>query len=540
MKFVGDTLTFSSPSEDGSEHRVRLAIFHRAAVGVFPGTKVFAVPLVSTNEIILTPIDPATWGDLWRLEATVSDEPGSAKALVQTLVENNVNVLVHEGVSESTERGTTVHRIFEILDLTRYAHGRDGTTDLRNSVEKTMLKPNCLINRLVTNAEHCLALADDQAAWDLRFSRMEFFHGNKENRVHKVGLTVNVEHEIQIPTSLMRDMPHVADPAIPVALHIISDTEQKYVKLRVLSPQRYYLLVEIEHVERVGAIDSFMTVLREHGANIIDSYSRLKSVSNTASFYALAEFGRRMTKPKLLRFVNELVSSESAREVRLRGAFGAGPRLEKRLEKDLPAGTIIKTDMGHPRPPAPPTDMRRISAEAEARGPGADQQLIVAGDALGAPYFLNRRGSERWVLNKAEVFMAIPFDEAYLDFYEDVIVPAVRSSGLDPVRVDRLQQEAERRHLVDRIEEGIARSRFVVADLSGWNPNIVYEVGLAASISKPVLAICDATNFDNVPFDFRSYQLIKYQSGERRSLREQLTAMIDQMKEATEPLVPMR
>ena len=41
MKFVGGRLTLSRSSEDGARHTVRIPIYHREAVGVFPGTQLF-------------------------------------------------------------------------------------------------------------------------------------------------------------------------------------------------------------------------------------------------------------------------------------------------------------------------------------------------------------------------------------------------------------------------------------------------------------------------------------------------------------------
>ena len=245
MKFVSNILGFSRLSDDEANHIVKLPMYHRASVGVFPGTRVFAVPLPRTNEIVLTPIDPATWGDLWRLEATVWDRPGAAKKLVETLVAENVNVLVHEGVSESTEDGPSVHEVLEILDLSKYANDIDGTTNERNSVEKPLLKPNRLINQLIVNAQDYLAVDRTRGGWELRIERMEFFFRNKDARRDRVELTLNVDNELYVPTRLLSRMPFVENARKPLALHVISDTEEKYVNLRVLSPERYYLLIEM-------------------------------------------------------------------------------------------------------------------------------------------------------------------------------------------------------------------------------------------------------------------------------------------------------
>lgn len=524
MKFVSNTLALSRVSDDDANHVVKLPLYHRASVGVFAGTRVFAVPLPRTNEIVLTPIDPATWGDLWRLEATVSDRPGAAKKLVEALVAENVNILVHEGVSESTEHGPSAHEVFEILDLSEYANDIDGTTNERNSVEKPLLKPNRLINQLIANAQDCLAVDRTQGGWELRIERMEFFFRNKDSRRDRVELTLNADNEVYVPMRLLGRMPFVENSRESLALHLISDTEQKYVNLRVLSPERYYVLIEIEHDERVGAIDEFMRVLSSYSANMIDSYSRLKKIAESALFYAFVEFSARQDREIVEQVTKDLMASDMTRKVVLKGAFGAGPPLDKDKLK-LPPGVSIREEEPDAR-----SSRARVSAR-RAEGDGSEERA-----QLGAPYYAGRSEAAGWTLSRTEVFMAVPFSDTYAPFYRDCVKAAVLDAGLTPVRVDELPAEAKRRTIIERIEEGVARSRFVIADLSGWNPNVVYEVGLAVGISKPIVLLCDSKYFEesSIPFDFAPYPVIQYSFWKAGDFRETLTTKIHQIKHDTE------
>lgn len=525
MKFVGDTLSVSSVSADGNIHTVSLPFYHRAAVGVFPGTTLFAVPLTSTNEVVLTPIDPEKWGDLWRLEATVKDLPGSAKSLVETLVANNVNVLVHEGVSEAVKQGPTVHQVFEILDLANYVDDIDSTSNTRNSGSKSMLKPNHLVNKLIAGSANYLNQAHERNGWEMEFDRMEFFFRNKEARFNSVELTLNVDNEVHVPSSLMKELALVKDGANPLALHIISDTEQKYVKLRVLAPEKYYVLFEIEHIERVGAIDELMAVFRNRNANMIDSYSRLKSINRSALFYALAEFDKKVTKPKLESMLKEITGTSSALSVVLKGAYGRnGPALEKLA---LPESVSIRPGPAHRK-----SSPQRKAQLAEYR----DEEVKSGRYKLGVPYYVDGRGSSEWTLNTAQVFMAVPFgDKAYTEFYDHNIAKPVKNAGLEPFRADRVPARARRQSIIEKIEEGIARSRFVIADITDSNPNVIYEVGLAVGISKPVLLLCDSKHFDasEIPFDFQPYELIEYSPYGADRLKVQLANKIAQLKEDT-------
>jgi hypothetical protein len=526
LKFVGDTLSVSSVSDDGATHTVHLPFYHRAAVGVFPGTTLFAVPLISTNEIVLTPIDPNKWGDLWRLEATVSDEPGSAKSLVETLVANNVNVLVHEGVSEAVKQGPPVHQVFEILDLADYVDDIDHSSEIRNSGGKSMLKPIHLVNKLIAGSAGYLKKTHERNGWELEFDRMEFFFRNKEARFNSEELTLNVDNEVHVPSGLMEEMALVKNGKDPLPLHIISDTEQKYVKLRVLAPDKYYVLFEIEHAERVGAIDELMAVFRNREANMIDSYSRLKSIAHSALFYALAEFDKKQTKRKVESMLKELACMPSTRSIVLKGAFGrTGPALEKLA---LPESVSIRQGPAR-RKPLRPRKAQFPDRWDEDREDGSRFKL-------GLPYYVNGRGSSEWTLNTAQVFMAVPFaDKAYTEFYDHNIATPVKDAGLEPVRSDRLPTRAKRQPIIEKIEEKIARSRFVIADITDANPNVIYEVGLAVGISKPVLMLCDSKHFDarEIPFDFQPYELIKYSPYGADLLKMQLADEIAQLKADT-------
>ena len=57
---------------------------------------------------------------------------------------------------------------------------------------------------------------------------------------------------------------------------------------------------------------------------------------------------------------------------------------------------------------------------------------------------------------------------------------------------------------------GINNSRFLVAELSSRNPNVMYELGIAHTLGKEVILICQAHSED-VPFDFRHMRYFRYE-----------------------------
>ncbi len=61
---------------------------------------------------------------------------------------------------------------------------------------------------------------------------------------------------------------------------------------------------------------------------------------------------------------------------------------------------------------------------------------------------------------------------------------------------------------MEQIWEQIEKSKLLLADLSGKNPNVFYELGLAHAARKPV--VFTAAQVEDVPFDLRHLRVIVY------------------------------
>ena len=75
----------------------------------------------------------------------------------------------------------------------------------------------------------------------------------------------------------------------------------------------------------------------------------------------------------------------------------------------------------------------------------------------------------------------------------------------------------------------ICNSRLVIADCTGRNANVFYEIGLAHSVGTPVLLITQSP--DDIPFDLRSIRYISYEYTPRGmvAFESALAASIDSM-----------
>lgn len=101
--------------------------------------------------------------------------------------------------------------------------------------------------------------------------------------------------------------------------------------------------------------------------------------------------------------------------------------------------------------------------------------------------------------------MIMPFSLPIGDYYKAIYKPALESAGLQVTRGDDFFNP---RPILDDIRSSVTSSDLLLADLTGRNPNVFYELGLAHAIGKPV--ILTTQQIDDIPFDLRHIRVIEY------------------------------
>jgi PAS domain S-box-containing protein len=117
------------------------------------------------------------------------------------------------------------------------------------------------------------------------------------------------------------------------------------------------------------------------------------------------------------------------------------------------------------------------------------------------------------------VFVAMPFsaDVVPHDVYSVAIRDAIESNSLIAIRADHGTLTGS---VINQIYNDIRQATLVVADLTGRNPNVFYEVGLAHMLGKPVIQLMG--DGDDIPFDIAHIRTIKYSFHQLSDLREKL------------------
>jgi hypothetical protein len=100
----------------------------------------------------------------------------------------------------------------------------------------------------------------------------------------------------------------------------------------------------------------------------------------------------------------------------------------------------------------------------------------------------------------------MPFDPEFRAGYDDIIAPGMRTAGLAAVRAD---QEALG-HIHGMMFERIFDSPVVIADVSGANPNVFYELGVSHTTARKTVTVVREDYRDHIPFDIAPYRVLIY------------------------------
>jgi len=121
-------------------------------------------------------------------------------------------------------------------------------------------------------------------------------------------------------------------------------------------------------------------------------------------------------------------------------------------------------------------------------------------------------------------FVLMPFDKCFDDLYRFGIKDTAASLGITAERVDeQMFQEG----ILDRIHRQIAAADIVIAEMTGHNPNVFYEVGYAHGLQKVCVLL--TTRAEDIPFDLKHQRHIVHE-GSIQALKSRLTDELEWAK----------
>jgi len=131
---------------------------------------------------------------------------------------------------------------------------------------------------------------------------------------------------------------------------------------------------------------------------------------------------------------------------------------------------------------------------------------------------------------KRVCFVIMPFSESggwnadrWTQFFDYELRPILLAHDYDCIR-----STADRGNIIKDIVQRLASSHLVLADLTGLNYNVFYELGIRHSLSRRTLMITQ-DDPNTLPFDLKTYGCRRYsvdQPRDRAAFREMLAGLI--------------
>lgn len=128
----------------------------------------------------------------------------------------------------------------------------------------------------------------------------------------------------------------------------------------------------------------------------------------------------------------------------------------------------------------------------------------------------------RFVFRPDTLFVLMPFSEPWSDRIWEELQGIGTSQGLEVERADTRFGPV----ITEDIWAAIVESRLIIADVTGWNANVFYELGTAHTIGKDVILITQPTT--RFPFDTQGFRHLIYTDNPAgmRLLRKELPKII--------------
>lgn len=110
------------------------------------------------------------------------------------------------------------------------------------------------------------------------------------------------------------------------------------------------------------------------------------------------------------------------------------------------------------------------------------------------------------------VFVLMPFTDELTQIYKTFIKPTVELPEFNMVckRADDIKSN---RAIIQDIWKSLCEARFVIADMSGLNPNVMYELGIGHTLGKETILVYQKSEEEiKFPFDLAHIRRIEYEN----------------------------
>ena len=103
------------------------------------------------------------------------------------------------------------------------------------------------------------------------------------------------------------------------------------------------------------------------------------------------------------------------------------------------------------------------------------------------------------------VVIAMPFRGEFQDVYKYAIRPTLEDQGFNAWKADENISNID---IMCKICQAVQESGYILANITDWNPNVVFEIGLAYGLGKNVILVKHRKA--EVPVDLKGLEYIEY------------------------------
>ena len=113
--------------------------------------------------------------------------------------------------------------------------------------------------------------------------------------------------------------------------------------------------------------------------------------------------------------------------------------------------------------------------------------------------------------------------------FNHIISPAVKPRGYKPVRANHISEPGI---ITSQVIRYVVESPLVIADLTGRNPNVFYELAIRHAIRKPLLQLIKKG--EEIPFDVAGMRTIQFDIHDLDNVEEAKQELVNQIKSVEE------
>lgn len=122
-------------------------------------------------------------------------------------------------------------------------------------------------------------------------------------------------------------------------------------------------------------------------------------------------------------------------------------------------------------------------------------------------------------------FIIMPFRDELKAVYNKIEEVITRDHNMKCLRADNIYTTGI---IIQEIWTKICEAQIIIADATGKNTNVFYEMGLAHAIDKDIIILTQS--MDYIPFDLQHRGILKYDINKLDDLTDSLSKHIEKMK----------